>query len=83
MSNFTKAEIDGIAQHEHISNMAAVLLAEDLIHHNGGIFLIQRMIMDHIARAQEADDSKQAERWGRVLQHFVNTHVNGTNRIGE
>ena len=71
MSSFTKSEIDAVAQHKHISDMAAVLLAEDLSHRNGGVLMIQRMIMDHIARAQEAGDSHEAERWRRVLQQFI------------
>jgi uncharacterized phosphosugar-binding protein len=78
MCDFTEGEISSIAQHEHISDMAAILLGEELIHRRGGALLIQQMILDDILKAREAHDSKQTERWCNVLEHFVATHPDNT-----
>ncbi len=78
MCDFTEDEISSIAQHEHISDMAAVLMAQELIHRTGGVLVIQQIILDDILKAREAHDFKQAERWCKVLEHFVATHPEDT-----
>jgi hypothetical protein len=74
MCDFTEGEISSIAQHEHISDMAAILMAQGLIQCRDGALVIQHMILDDILQAQAARNSKQAERWRNVLEHFIATH---------
>lgn len=74
MCDFTKDEIKAIADHEHISGMAAILLAEELLHEKGGIFKIQRMILDDIEAAMEEHDRGRAGQLKQVLFHFIESH---------
>ncbi len=74
MCDFTKDEIKAIADHEHISGMAAILLAEELLHEKGGIFKIQRMIMDDLEEALEGHDCGRAGQLKEVLYHFIESH---------
>ncbi len=76
MCEFTKDEIMAIADHEHISNMHAIILAEALIHTKGGAFKIQRMIMDDIEEAVEENDAVREGQLREVLKHFMETHPN-------
>ncbi len=74
MCDFTKDEIKAIADHEHISGMAAVLLAEELLHEKGGIFKIQRMIVDDIEEALEEHDGGRVGQLKEVLYRFIESH---------
>ncbi len=74
MCDFTKEEIKAIADHEHISGMSAILLAEELLHEQGGVFKIQRMIMDDIEMALQQHDGGRAGQLKKVLHHFIETH---------
>lgn len=74
MCDFTKEEIKAIAAHEHISGMAAILLAEELLHEKGGVFKIQRMIMDDIEEALEEHDCSRAVQLKEVLYDFIESH---------
>ncbi len=76
MCDFTKDEINVIADHEHISGMAAILLAEELLQKKGGMVTIQCMIMDDIEDALEKHDSGRAGRLKDVLYHFIESHPN-------
>ncbi len=63
-----------IAEHEHISDMDAIILAEALIHTTGGAFKIQRMILDDIEEAVEENDAVKEGLLRDVLKRFIETH---------
>ncbi len=75
MCEFSTDEIKAIARHEHISGMAALILAEELIHQPGGAVRIQRMILDNLAVARSACDTAETVRLEGALHHFAVTHA--------
>lgn len=74
LCDLTEEEIDAVAQHEHIPEMAAMELGEYLIHSDDGVRLIKRMILDDIAAAQRHKDIERVLCLKLTLKHFVDTH---------
>lgn len=74
LCELTEEEIDAIAQHEHIPEMAALELGEYLIHTDDGVRMIKRMIIDDIADAQRNKDIERVLCLKLTLKHFVDTH---------
>lgn len=75
LCDLTPEEIEAIAHHEHLSQMAALELGEYLVTHPGGTPAISRMILDDISRAEEAGDRLEALKLKLVLKHFVESHA--------
>lgn len=70
----TEEEIDAIAMHEHIPELAALELGEYLVHTPDGVLKIKDMILDDIATAQRHGDMKRTLILKTALKHFVDTH---------
>lgn len=67
-------EVDAIAEHEHLSELAAMELGNYLVNTPGGAPTIKRMITDDIDKARLRGDLKHAAKLRLVLKHFVETH---------
>ncbi len=74
LSDLTEEEIEAIAQHEHLPEMAALEMGSYLIHTPEGIPMIKRIILDDIEEARRHGHSQQALQLKLVLKHFVDTH---------
>ena len=74
LCELTEDEIDAIAEHEHLPEMAALELGEYLIHSEDGVRMIKRMIVDDIAEAQRNKDIERVLCLKLTLKHFVDTH---------
>ncbi len=74
LSELTEAEIEAIAEHEHIPEIVAAELGHYLVHTPEGVPMIQRIILDDIEQAQRRGDGQRALRLKLVLKHFVETH---------
>jgi len=74
LCELTEEEIDAIAEHEHLPEMAALELGNYLIHRDDGVRVVKRMILDDIAEAQRHGDMKRALTLKLTLKHFVDTH---------
>ena len=74
LSDLTEEEIEAIAQHEHLPEMAALAMGSYLIHTPEGIPMIKRIILDDIEEARRHGHSQKALQLKLVLKHFVDTH---------
>jgi hypothetical protein len=69
-----EAEIDAIAEHEHVPEIAAAAVASYLLHQAGGEMEIRRMIVDDIRKALDEDRLQHASELFMALRHFLSTH---------
>lgn len=74
LCELTADEVAAIAEHEHLTQMAAVELGNYLIHSPEGVPKIRRIILDDIAAARRRGDMAHATKLKLVLRHFVDTH---------
>lgn len=74
LCELTEAEIDAIAQHEHITEMAALELGNYLVQSPGGVHKIKRMIIDDIQEAEAHGNRDRLLALKLALKHFVETH---------
>jgi hypothetical protein len=70
----TEAEIDAIAEHEHLPPIIAAELANYLIETPQGVPTLKRMIIEDIEHAVARGDWAHAGKLRMVLKHFVATH---------
>jgi hypothetical protein len=81
MCSLTRAEIAQIAEHEHITEEAAVAEIERLMHEHGGAHKVEQMLSADIRAALHADDVPEAKRLFALLRGFLAAHpeaVRGT-----
>lgn len=74
LCELTADEIAAIAEHEHLTQMAAAELGNYLIHSPDGVPKIRRIILDDIAAARTRGDAAHAAKLRLVLKHFVEAH---------
>ena len=70
----TRDEIDAIAEHEHIPEIAAAALAAYLVDQPGGPARILEMIRDDVRHAIERGDRAHARELVMALRHFLSEH---------
>ena len=78
LSDLTEEEIEAIAQHEHLPEMAALELGSYLVHTPEGIPMIKRIILDDIEEARRHGHAQKALQLKLVLKHSVDTHPSST-----
>jgi hypothetical protein len=74
MSALSRAEIDALAEHEHLATCDATLLGEYLMQVRNGPQKVQQMICDDIRAALHADDVAHAAALFAVLRGFLAEH---------
>lgn len=74
LSDLTEDEVDAIAEHEHIPEIAAAELGSYLVHTDEGERRIHAMIVDDIQDAQRRQDHERAAKLKLCLKHFVEAH---------
>ena len=74
MTCLTRAEVEAIAEHEHLPPLNAAALGEYMSHEAKGYQHIQQMICEDIREAIHADNVDQARKLFAVLHHFVTEH---------
>ncbi len=67
-------EIDAIAEHEHIPEVAAAALGDYLIHQTNGVARVHSMIVDDIRDALGRNDGPHAASLYVTLRHFMAEH---------
>lgn len=77
-SGLTEAEVQAIAEHEHIPEVAAAGLAQYLLCQDCGASRIRDMILDDIVAAQRRGDERHARELVMVLRHFLDEHPDAT-----
>lgn len=83
LSELTEDEIRAIAQHEHIPEMAAVELANYMLHLPDGGKRIRRVILDDIEHAQRRGDVLESAKLKLVLKKFIGMHPDASVRSVE
>jgi hypothetical protein len=70
----TEAEIDAIAEHEHLPETVALGMGSYLIRRPEGEVRIQRILLEDISAAQRRGDLVHAARLKETLRRFVEQH---------
>ncbi|MBK7541769.1 MAG: hypothetical protein IPP10_03340 [Candidatus Competibacteraceae bacterium] len=73
-SDLTEEEIEAVAQHERLPEMAALEMGSYLVHSPEGVPMLKRIILDDIEAARRRGHPEQALELKLVLKHFVDTH---------
>jgi hypothetical protein len=74
LCGLSEEEILAIAEHEHIPEIAAVALADYLLHQEHGAETIRDMLRDDIRAALARHDRKHARELFMALRHFLSSH---------
>jgi len=74
LSDLTEEEIEAIAQHEHLPEMAALELGSYLVHSPEGVPMIKRIILEDTDEERRRGDAEKVLQLKLVLKHFVDTH---------
>ena len=74
LSDLTEEEIEAIAEHEHLPEMAALELGSYLVHSAEGIPMIKRIILEDIEEERRRGHADKVLKLKLVLKHFVDTH---------
>lgn len=74
MSSLTRAEIEAIAEHEHLGRARAAALAEYTMHLPKGAQQVQLMICEDIREALHRDDLEHARDLWATLREFIAAH---------
>src|SRR6056297_1973878 len=74
MSSLTREEIAQVADHEHITEGAAVAEVERLMHEHGGPHRLETMLSEDIRAALHAGHVTEAKRLFALLRHFLEAH---------
>jgi hypothetical protein len=74
LCGLTRDEIDAIAEHEHVPEIAAAALAQYMLHHGQGARDIRAMIVDDIRVALRDGNKKHAAALFSALRHFLQAH---------
>ena len=74
MCGLDLAEIEAIAEHEHLPDVAAAAFASYLLHSAHGADYVRDMIIDDIHAALEQGRKAHAGELVMALRHFCETH---------
>ncbi len=80
LCGLTAEEVDAIAEHEHVGEVAAAALADYLLHKDHGADRIRAMIVDDIRSALRDGRPAHASELMHVLRHFLAAHPEVTGR---
>lgn len=73
-SGLTEEEVQAIAEHEHIPEIAATALANYLLSLERGTERVRDMIVEDIRAAQHRNDKVHVQILLHVLHHYLKTH---------
>jgi hypothetical protein len=74
MCGLNADEVEAIAEHEHLPEVAAAALANYLLKQAGGAERIRKMIIDDIHRALDDGHVRHAAELFMALRHFLEQH---------
>ena len=74
MSCLTRAEIDALAEHEHIDTYNATILGEYLMHVRSGPQKVHQMLCEDIRAALHKDDLPHARELFGALRQFLSDY---------
>jgi hypothetical protein len=74
LCELSEAEIDAIAEHEHLPGTVALEFGACLVRGPDGALRIQQIIIDDIGAAQQRGDLAHAARLKQTLRRFIEQH---------
>ena len=74
LSGLSRKELDAIAEHEQVPEMAAAALASYLLQRRGGKDEIRRMFVEDIRKAIDENRSRHAAELFGALRQFISQH---------
>ena len=74
MSDLTEGEIAVIAEHEHVPDIVAVELGQDLLKTSKGVFILRCYVSDVLEQAKLAGKRDKVKRLDRLLTRFNAEH---------
>jgi hypothetical protein len=74
LSDLTADEIRAVADHEHLSQIAALELGQWLIGLPDGSVRLKRIILDELEAASARGDFGRAAELRATIRHFCDTH---------
>jgi hypothetical protein len=77
MCGLTEAEIEAIAEHEHIHEVGAAALADYLLRHPHGAHRIHEILCEDMREAMRRGDAARARELWMALEHFLAGHPEG------
>jgi len=80
LSELTEGEIEAIAEHEHIPEIAALEMGNYLVHTPAGERRLKTFIADDLALARVSGNQQHAALLRAVLKNFVAQHHLGARR---
>ena len=80
LCELSEDEIAAIAEHEHMTQMAAAELGNYLVHSSEGVPMIRRIILEDIAAARCRNELAHAAKLKLVLRHFIHSHPQAGSR---
>jgi len=81
MTGLTRAEIDALAEHEHIPEVTAAMLGEYLLRVPNGPQTVQQMICEDIRAALHADNLGHARELFATLREYMRDHPEATRNV--
>lgn len=82
MCALSRDEVAAIGEHEHLEGIAAVTLADYLMHLPKGPQEVNRMICDDIRAALHRDDLDHARALFAALRHFMASYPDAARGAG-
>jgi hypothetical protein len=76
-AGLTEDEIEAIAEHEHLGDIAAAALADYLLHMPHGAERIREMLVDDVRAALAQGRKAHAGELVAALRHFLHEHPEG------
>lgn len=73
-ADLTPDEVAAIAEHEHVPDMVACELGDNLVRNHDGLCQIRRFMEEDIAHAQSIRHFAHARHLSRVLDNFASHH---------
>ena len=77
MCGLNAEQVAAIAEHEHIPDMLAAAMADQLLHQVGGVERIAEIMLDDIDSARRSGHTDQADKLDDVLADFLQQHAVG------
>ena len=74
MTDLTREEVDAIAEHEHIPEIAAAAVADYLMHMKQGPEIVATMIRDDLRAAIARGDERHSVELMMALRHFLSEY---------
>lgn len=82
LCDLSEEEIRAIAEHENLTELAALELGQYLVQTPDGRLRIRRMILEDIENATAQGHPDRALRLKAAMRHFVETHPENPKRAG-